>query len=48
MVLCLPSIGPVEVEGEVRHACADGFGVGFTWLSSTAAIAIRIFLGVLR
>ncbi|MGC4117990.1 MAG: PilZ domain-containing protein [Myxococcales bacterium] len=48
MVLCIPSLGPVEVEGEVRHACADGFGVRFTWLSPAAALGIRIFLGAFR
>lgn len=45
MVLCLPSMGPIEVEGEVCYARADGIGIRFTQLPPVALMAICTYVG---
>ena len=46
MILCLPSLGPVEVAGEVLYRKPSGCGIRFTRIASTALIAICTFVGV--
>ena len=48
MVLCLPSMGPIEIVGEVRHARDDGFGIRFTHLPSNSLMAICSYVGTLH
>ena len=48
MMLCLPSIGPIEVLGEVRHAHEDGFGLRFKRVESRGLMAICTFVGTIH
>ena len=45
LVLCLPSMGPIEVHGEVCYSREDGFGIRFTQLPPTALRAICTYVG---
>jgi len=45
MVLCLPSMEPIEVRGEVRYSREDGFGISFTHLPPHALSAICAYVG---
>ncbi|HEY3447172.1 MAG TPA: PilZ domain-containing protein [Myxococcales bacterium] len=45
LVLCLPSMGPIEVEGEVCYSRADGIGIRFTQLPPNALMAICTYVG---
>jgi hypothetical protein len=45
MILCLPSLGPVEVTGEVLYREPRGCGIRFTHLASAALMAICTFVG---
>lgn len=48
MAFCLPSVGPVEVAGEVRHGTEKGFGIRFTHLPPRALMAICSYVGSLH
>ena len=48
MILCLPSLGPVEVTGEVLYRDPRGCGIRFTSLASNAMTAICTFVGAAR
>ncbi|MGC4113155.1 MAG: PilZ domain-containing protein [Myxococcales bacterium] len=45
LVLCLPSMGPIEVEGEVCYSREDGIGIRFTQLPPNALMAICAYVG---
>jgi hypothetical protein len=45
MILCLPSLGPVEVAGEILYREARGCGIRFTHVASAAVVAICTFVG---
>ena len=45
MILCLPSLGPVEVAGEILYREPEGCGIRFTHLASAAVVAICAFVG---
>ena len=45
MTLCLPSVGPVEMSGEVCHGDQAGCGIRFTRLPSQALAAICAYVG---
>lgn len=45
LVVCLPSLGPVELAGEVLYRQSDGCGIKFTGFASAALFAIDAFMG---
>ncbi len=45
MVLCLPSMGPIEVQGEVCYSRGEGIGIRFTQLPPGALMAICSYVG---
>ena len=45
LIVCLPSLGPVELDGEVLYRQPEGCGIRFTGLASTALTAISTFMG---
>lgn len=45
IVLCIPSLGPVELHGEVCHSEADGVGVRFKQIPSQALSALCAYVG---
>lgn len=45
LIVCLPSLGPIELNGEIRERRQDGCVIRFTNLASAAALAICTFMG---
>ncbi len=45
VIVCLPSLGPVELDAEVLYRQPQGCGIRFTGLASAALMAISTFVG---
>ena len=45
VVLCLPSLGPVEIGGRIHTRGPHGIAVHFTRLATTALLALCTFIG---
>lgn len=45
LVVCLPSLGPIELAGEVVYRRPEGCGIKFTGFASAALFAIDAFMG---
>ncbi|HEY3446014.1 MAG TPA: PilZ domain-containing protein [Myxococcales bacterium] len=45
VIVCLPSLGPIELDGEVLYRQPQGCGIRFTGLASAALMAICTFMG---
>jgi len=45
LTLCLPSMGPIELSGEVCHTSTDACGIRFTNIPRSAFSAICAYVG---
>ncbi|MGC4120811.1 MAG: PilZ domain-containing protein [Myxococcales bacterium] len=45
VIVCLPSLGPVELEGEILYRQPTGCGIRFTGPASSGLTTVQTFIG---